>query len=290
MTLRLPATLVAGLVLAAAGCGDDGGSSGSEASPTEAVPTTVQTTGGGDTVPTDTGTTATGETTGYHIWFTKNGTLQPIWLEGEKTLGVLTQSMKLLLAGPPSGSGLETAIPDGVEVRDLGFANGTATVDLSAPPLAARDKTLVSVGQIVYTLTQYPTVKRVEIKVDGAGLGVGGSSADVFKRGPFWEEFLPAIVVLTPTGLDLVKSPLTVTGTADVFEANVTIKVLDEDGNELASTFTTATCGTGCRGTFSKRVSFDTEPGAKITLVLADDDADGDGKPSHEVKIPLVVG
>jgi immunoglobulin-like protein involved in spore germination/sporulation and spore germination protein len=213
-----------------------------------------------------------------------------MWIEGEKTLGVLTESMKLLLAGPPAGSGLETEIPDGVEVRDLGFANGTATVDLSAPPLSKGAKTVVPVGQIVYTLTQYPTVKRVEIMVDGGSLGVAGTSADIFKRGPFWEQYLPAIVVLTPTGLDPVASPLSVTGTADVFEANVTIKILDEDGKELASTFTTATCGTGCRGTFAKRVAFEADKGAKITLVVADDDADGDGKPSHEVRVPLEVG
>ncbi|MGH2529284.1 MAG: Gmad2 immunoglobulin-like domain-containing protein [Actinomycetota bacterium] len=44
---------------------------------------------------------------------------------------------------------------------------------------------------------------------------------------------------------------------ADVFEAAVSIGFLDAAGNEIVRTFTTATCGTGCRGTFSKAVRFD---------------------------------
>jgi len=288
MTLRLLAALfVAGLALAAAGCGDDKSGATGSAAQTSGTPTSGTPTGGMATT-ADTGTTpAAADTVGYHVWFTKNGNLAPMWIEGEKTLGVLTEAMTLLLAGPPSGSGLDTTIPAGTEVRDLGFSNGTATLDLSSQ-FAEGTVDRARVGQIVYTLTQFPTVKKVRLTVEGKP--VSGAPPNPQARGDAYEEILPAIVVVTPTGLDPVTSPLTVTGTADVFEANVTIRVLDEDGKELASTFTTATCGTGCRGTFAKRVSFDAEPGDKITLVLADDDADGDGKPSHEVKIPLVVG
>jgi hypothetical protein len=285
MRLGIPRALLLA-VLALAGCGDDVSSTSSGAASTAATPTVVETTGGG-TVSTGTGATPTGETTGYQIWFTKDGNLAPMWIEGEKTLGVLTEAMKLLLAGPPSGSELETEIPASTEVLDLGFANGTATLDLSLQ-FAEDSADRVRIGQIVYTLTQYPTVKKVILTVEGKP--VPGAPPNPQRPGAAYEEILPAIVVNRPTGLDPVTSPLTVSGTADVFEANVTIKVLDEGGKELASTFTTATCGTGCRGTFAKRVEFDAEQGAKVTLVVQDDDADGDGKPSHEVRVPLEVG
>jgi Immunoglobulin-like domain of bacterial spore germination len=46
-------------------------------------------------------------------------------------------------------------------------------------------------------------------------------------------------------------SPVTVSGTADVFEAMVSVRILDSAGNQIARTFSTASCGTGCRGRYS---------------------------------------
>ena len=98
-----------------------------------------------------------------------------------------------------------------------------------------------------------------------------------------------AIVVETPEAGAKVSSPLEVAGTADVFEANVTVRLLDAKGAELARRFTTATCGSGCRGDFSTQVRFLIRAEQRGTLVLSDDDADGDGKPQHEVRVPLVL-
>ncbi len=67
----------------------------------------------------------------------------------------------------------------------------------------------------------------------------------------------------------------------------MTIRVLDENGDEIYSDFTTATCGTGCRGRFHKQVEVDFGDSTSGTLVVQDDDADGDGSPSYEVRIPL---
>lgn len=80
-----------------------------------------------------------------------------------------------------------------------------------------------------------------------------------------------------------------VSGTANVFEANVGVEVLDQNGHELAKTFTTATCGTGCVGTFSVPVRFEVareEPG---TIVVHDDDAAGTGTPPHVVRVHVVL-
>ena len=67
----------------------------------------------------------------------------------------------------------------------------------------------------------------------------------------------PAIEVEDPSNGAEISSPVLVAGTADVFEANVSIRILDENGRVLTKTFTTATCGTGCRGDFAKKVAFE---------------------------------
>ena len=49
---------------------------------------------------------------------------------------------------------------------------------------------------------------------------------------------------------------MTISGTADVFEATVSIRILDANNDTLAETVTTATCGTGCRGDYTIDVPF----------------------------------
>ncbi len=68
--------------------------------------------------------------------------------------------------------------------------------------------------------------------------------------------YLPAITVQSPTIGEQVSNAVTVAGTANVFEATVSIRVLDSAGHEIARTFTTATCGTGCRGDYSVAVTY----------------------------------
>jgi Immunoglobulin-like domain of bacterial spore germination len=97
-----------------------------------------------------------------------------------------------------------------------------------------------------------------------------------------------AIEVLSPTPDALATSPVTVSGTANVFEANVRIRILDENGEILADTFTTATCGTGCRGDYRKRVRFSVDheqPG----LVQVFEESAENGEPINMVEIPVVL-
>ena len=75
-------------------------------------------------------------------------------------------------------------------------------------------------------------------------------------------------------------------GSANVFEANVGIQILDENGDVLVETFTTATCGTGCRGTFRTTVPYEVDHAQQGTIVVHDDDAAGTGTFPHEVRIP----
>ena len=81
---------------------------------------------------------------------------------------------------------------------------------------------------------------------------------------------------------------MTISGTANVFEAVVSIAVLDEHGHTVASTFTMATCGTGCRGTYSTDVRYDvgtTQPGTiRVYEVSA-----MDGSQINVVDIPVTL-
>ena len=99
----------------------------------------------------------------------------------------------------------------------------------------------------------------------------------------------PVIVVETPKRGDEVSSPFEVAGSANVFEANVTVLLLSDSGGELFRGFTTATCGSGCRGDFATQVDFRVQAEQPGTLVVSDDDADGDGKPQHQVRVPVVL-
>jgi hypothetical protein len=82
-----------------------------------------------------------------------------------------------------------------------------------------------------------------------------GESSRPLTRDAF-KELLPPILVETPSIGDVVDNPVTVSGTANVFEAVVSLRVLDGSGKDIARTFTMATCGTGCRGDYSVSVRY----------------------------------
>ncbi len=99
----------------------------------------------------------------------------------------------------------------------------------------------------------------------------------------------PAIAVETPKTDDELSSPFDVAGTADVYEANVIVRLLNQRGDEISRAFATATCGTGCRGDFATQVVFRIPRKQRGTVVVSDEDADGDGKPQHQVRVPVVL-
>jgi hypothetical protein len=97
-----------------------------------------------------------------------------------------------------------------------------------------------------------------------------------------------AITVVTPAPGDGVSSPVTISGDADVFEATVSIEILDAHGETLASTFTTATCGTGCRGDYSTDVPFEASSTQEGVIRVFEVSA-MDGSPINVVEIPVTL-
>ena len=97
-----------------------------------------------------------------------------------------------------------------------------------------------------------------------------------------------AIVVRRPQPSEEVTSPVVIVGDADVFEATVSIRILDAEGVELAASFTTATCGSGCRGEFSTEVFFFT-PQRQDGIIEVFETSAEDGSQVHLVQIPVVL-
>jgi germination protein M len=283
--------VLAALAPALAACGDKAVSAGPL--PTVTDPAEGDTSGGGTTAPTSGGTTAPTPAASrvYQVWFTRGDALALTWQEGEGTRAVAGAALERLLAGPTE-TGDSTAIPEGTRLLGINLENGVATVDLSSEfeSGGGSRSMFMRLAQVVYTVTQFDTVKSVRFRLDGADVDVFSSEGIVLDK-PLtrknYEDLLPPIVVESPASGETVSSPFTVSGFANVFEANVTLRLLDASGQELVHTFTTATCGTGCVGTFEKALSFAVDGAQAGVLVVADDDADGDGKPSHEVRIPL---
>lgn len=98
----------------------------------------------------------------------------------------------------------------------------------------------------------------------------------------------PPIVVQTPRAGDEIVSPVTVSGSANVFEATVAIVILGPDGQQLAATFTTATCGSGCRGTYTADVAFFVEERQDAMIQVFEESAE-DGTAINVVEVPVVL-
>ena len=96
----------------------------------------------------------------------------------------------------------------------------------------------------------------------------------------------PAIAIETPFVDGDVGTPVSVTGTADVVDAALTVRVLGEHGDELAAIVVKASCGDGCRGTFATELSYFVERSQPGTIEVTGVGADGDPALSS---VPVVL-
>jgi germination protein M len=231
----------------------------------------------------------------YEVWFQKGNFLYVVTRDAPETPRVAQTAIESLLEGPSAaeGPGLTTAIPPETQLLGIVVEEGIATVDLSSSfdDGGGSAAMLTRLAQVVFTLTQFPTVDAVEFQIGGEPVDVFSAEGIVIERPQTradFEELAPPIVVTSPTRGDQVSSPVTIEGTANVFEATVSIRILDSGGNELAATFATATCGTGCRGDFSKEVDFDVSGTENGAIKVFEQSAE-DGSPLHVVNVPVVL-
>jgi hypothetical protein len=99
---------------------------------------------------------------------------------------------------------------------------------------------------------------------------------------------LPPITVALPVEGDEVSSPAVVSGTANVFEATVSLRILDATGEVLVRGFTTATCGTGCRGEYEATLEFEVSEVQDGTVEVWWD-SPKDGSRQDVVSVPVTL-
>ena len=109
--------------------------------------------------------------------------LVPVLREVPATKAVATAAMAALLAGPTEteSGAMSSAIPAGTRLLGLTVANGVATVDLSSEfeSGGGSASAIIRLGQVVFTLTQFPTVNSVLFQIEGKTVTVFGSEGIV---------------------------------------------------------------------------------------------------------------
>ncbi len=181
-----------------------------------------------------------------------------------KTSGVARAAMEALL---DSGTirdayrDISSAIPVGTKLLAISIRNGVATVDLSREfeSGGGSASALNRLGQVVFTLTQFSTVRAVLGQVEGRTVTTFGSEGIVLDGPQARSDFadlLPSIFVDRPAFGAAAGNPARVTGNANVFEASFRIAILDGAGKTLVDQHAMATCGTGCRGTFDVTLKY----------------------------------
>ena len=301
---RLPMLMISGVCLLAAGCGaPSSGALGPAPTATAQTPSPAVSPGTGTASatpspsgqrPTATPAQGPAREIGLQAWFSRNGKLFVTMRTVPATTGIGQAALDRMLTGPSAAeyaAGLRSRIPAGTTVRGVRISAGIATVDLSSSFESAASPSAMPlrIAQVVYTLTQFPTVTGVRFAIKGQGVTVvGGVPVQSPQTRAMYRGYLPAITVRSPVIGARVTSPVTVSGTADVFEATVSVRVLDAAGHEVARTFTTASCGTGCRGDYSVTVSYSvprTQPG---TIEVFESSA-MDGQPVNVQLIPVTL-
>jgi len=97
------------------------------------------------------------------------------------------------------------------------------------------------------------------------------------------------ILVKEPLANTKVRSPLTISGDASVFEAALIWQVTDTAGRVLASGFTTATAGAPAKGTFSITATFQDPASDIIGFAEVFTRSPKDGEIDEIVRVPLIL-
>jgi hypothetical protein len=212
---------------------------------------------GGDATGTTTTTTTTATVTtterpappmAITVYRVDNGLLRPEVEHVPRTQAVAAASLHAL----------------GIDAQ-VTISAGTAAVELEK---ASQDEA----AEIVYTLTQFPSVERVDVG------GRSGLTRDDFAS------YQPPILVDTPAAGADVGRTFRVAGTASVFEATLVVQLV-RDGTVLQKRTVTASEGAPGRGTFE--TTLHGSPGEATVQAFSPSAADG--SPQHEVDVAVTI-
>jgi hypothetical protein len=228
--------------------------------------------------------------------FIDNAGLAPVLREVPKTKAVGAAAMSALLEGPNDAElgarpAMYTTIPEGTRFLGLRIERGIATVNLSREfeTGGGSETVLGRLAQVVYTLTQFPTVTGVRFELDGepvtAFSGEGVVLDEPVDRLDYTDQ-LPAVFLDRPAWRGVPNNPMHIAGMTDVFEAVFQVRLLDAGGRTLAEGPISATCGTGCWGTFDTYIPYTVASAGWGTLQVWVASA-VDGSPEQTTEYPV---
>src|SRR5262249_49841330 len=158
--------------------------------------------------------------------FVDNAGLAPVLREVPKTKAVGSAALGALLDGPNDDElaatpAMYTTIPDGTRLLGLTIDGGIATVNLSKEVQAegGAAAAIQRVAQVVYTLTQFPTVTGVSFQIDGVPKPVAGGNGSTLDRPVERKDYtnqLPAVFVDRPSWRGVPGNPARLVGLANV--------------------------------------------------------------------------
>lgn len=225
------------------------------------------------------------------LYFFRDGDLCAVERRQPSTVAPAKQALTILFKGPTGAeraADVSTALPAGVKLESVTIANGLATVGVSSRLRTAdEDRQIACAAQIVYALTQFPTVRKVSIRVGGASFPAtdsAGSSSPAWRRRDF-RDLEPAIFVEHPgLGAEL-RSPFVLSGSASVYEGSFVARLVDNSGRRVVSVTVQASEGAPGRGSFRREVVFSTSA-AKGTLLVYTQSME-DGSRQNVERIPV---
>ncbi len=170
--------------------------------------------------------------------------LVPVHRSVPPSVGVAKAAMEALLGGPTADEleadpAISSEIPPTTLLIGIDVEDGLATVDLTGD-FETGGGTFSMTGrlaQVVYTLTQFPTVERVRFWLDGQPATVFSGEGIILDQPVGRDDFLdlvPLVMVDSPTYGGVLDNPGRIAGVAAVFEAVFHLEIADADGNVIA--------------------------------------------------------
>lgn len=229
------------------------------------------------------------------------------WIRGGKALGVShrsipatrtvgTAAVNALLGGTngtEQSAGLTSTVPPGSKLLGLSINNGIATANFDSTFGSAGGSFTMQarVAQVVFTLTQFPTVRKVLFKLNGVTPTTLGGKGLILDH-PIGRSdevgLLPLIFLENPAVGDTAHSPLHMTGMSNTYEATFQVRLVDGAGHTVVAHYVTATAGTGTWGTFEARFPYTTSM-TGMGKVVVFEISPKDGSRVNQVDFPLTV-
>lgn len=214
------------------------------------------------------------------------------------TQGIALATLRELVDGPSSADaalvdGIATSVPAESLVLGVNIADGLATVDLSREfESGGGSFSMFSrLAQVVYTVTQFPTVDEVAFRLDGQPVTVFSGEGITIDEPASRDDFvdlLPTVFVDTPAAGAEADTPLRVTGMGAVFEATFQYRLETADGTVLDEGFAMTDNGMGW-GSFDITLDVSVDAPTEATLTVWEYSAkDGSVQALRETPLTLL--